>query len=106
MKYFLVLVSLLWYNLCFAAGFTVEWGYTPPSAPAVSGYRLYKAGIKIADFPGATTTLGSVTAYTPINGDSFTLTALFIDGTESPHSSPFIFTSTAKGPWIISITLK
>jgi len=73
------------------ASYTVEWGYTPPSSPAVTGYRLYKFGQQVAYFPGAITASGTVDADIK-PGDTFTLTALFDDATESPHSAPFIYT--------------
>ena len=70
----------------------VEWGYTPPSEPAVIGYNLYQEGVFVCktDTPTATTMDCSVDLATATT--NFTLTATFSDGTESPHSAPFAFT--------------
>lgn len=74
----------------------VEWAYTPPSDPAVSGYKLYKEGAFACQTlqPAATSmdcTVSLTTATT-----QFTLTALFNDNTESPHSAPFAFSTAAQ----------
>ena len=37
---------------------TVEWGYDPPSTPAVTGYQLYQNGIARIIWPGAATVEG------------------------------------------------
>lgn len=73
----------------------VEWGYTPPSEPAVTGYKLYQEGVFVCsktDDPTATAMDCTVTLATATT--NFTLTATFNDGTESPHSAPFAFTTT------------
>jgi PKD repeat protein len=87
--------------LCFVFAFStvdaqsqsihVEWGYTPPSQPQVSGFKLYQEGALVCriDNPNANAMDCTVTLVkTPTN---FTLTATFGDGTESPHSAPFAF---------------
>lgn len=72
-----------------------EWSaYTPPDGMLVTGFRLYREGIAITDFTGAELTAGECTLmifseFKPIQ--NFTLTALFADGTESPHSAPYPF---------------
>lgn len=72
-----------------------EWSaYTPPDGMVVTGFRLYREGIAIADFTGAELTASDCTLmifsdFRPVQ--NFTLTALFADGTESPHSSPYPF---------------
>ena len=75
----------------------VEWGYTPPSTPAVSGFKLYQEGSFVCQVknPKATAMDCAVTLTTDIT--HFTLTAAFTDGTESPHSAPFAFTSSKAG---------
>jgi hypothetical protein len=70
----------------------VEWGYTPPSAPAVTGFQLYQEGVKSCLWPGATTTAGDCDVNLTKKATNYTLTATFDDGTESPHSAPFRFT--------------
>lgn len=73
----------------------VEWGYTPPSDPQVSGYRLYQEGVKACQTTTATATAMDCTV-TLVNAvTNFTLTATFADGTESPHSAPFAFSLDA-----------
>ncbi|MEF3692345.1 MAG: hypothetical protein V3574_04815 [Candidatus Moraniibacteriota bacterium] len=73
----------------------VEWSaYTPSDGLVVSGFRLYREGVAIADFVGASLTqsdcdLVIFSDFKPVQ--NFTLTATFADGTESPHSAPFPF---------------
>ena len=69
----------------------IEWGYTPPVAPAVSGFNLYQESIKVCSFVGANITTGECTVKIVKTETSFTLTAKFSDGTESPHSVPYNF---------------
>ena len=73
----------------------VEWGYTPPSTPAVTGFKLYQEGTFacLNNDPAATSMDCQVTL--TADTTNFTLTATFSDGTESPHSAPFSFTATA-----------
>jgi hypothetical protein len=69
----------------------VEWGYTPPSTPNVTGYQLYQNGVARVIWPGAATVEGDVTLETIAFNDTFTLTAMFDDATESPHSAPYLW---------------
>ena len=73
----------------------VEWEYVTPTEPEVSGYQLYQNGTAVVIWPGATTTEGDVTLSAIASGDTFTLTALFADSTESPHSEPYLWTGGA-----------
>ncbi len=73
----------------------VEWGYTPPTESEVSGFQLYQNGQAVVVWPGATTTEGDVTLSAIASGDTFTLTALFTDSTESPHSAPYLWAGGA-----------
>ncbi|MDD2324706.1 MAG: hypothetical protein PHW63_01645 [Alphaproteobacteria bacterium] len=76
----------------------VEWGYTPPDEPKVTGFCLYQEGVKVyclddtntSNPMNATALDASVNLTAPIT--NFTLTATFNDKTESPHSAPFAFT--------------
>jgi PKD repeat protein len=72
----------------------VEWGYTPPSEPAVTGFKLYQEGVSACQVqdPNATAMDCEVTLTAATT--NFTLTASFSDNTESPHSAPFAFTTT------------
>ena len=69
----------------------VEWVYTPPSEPAVTGFRLYQEGVAVHDWPGADVRVGDATVDLTATITHFTLTATFADSTESPHSAPFAF---------------
>jgi hypothetical protein len=69
----------------------VEWGYTPPTEPEVTGFQLYQEGTAVCTFPGAETTAGDCTVDLTATVTNFTLTAMFDDNTESPHSAPFAF---------------
>jgi len=90
----IVAIILLFASNVLAAGYTVTWGYTPPTSPAVTGYRLYCNTVMVVDFPGASTASGVVANGVLTIGDSFTLTALFDDLTESSHSAPYVWTGT------------
>ena len=82
---------------------TVEWGYTPPTEPAVSGFQLYQEGAKACQWAGAETRSGDCTLRIAKRDTPFTLTALFADGTESPHSAPFVFTDVLPAPVLKSL---
>lgn len=73
----------------------VEWGYTPPSEPAVTGFRLYQEGVAVHDWLGAAVRAGDATVDLTTTITNFTMTATFADSTESPHSVPFAFSPTA-----------
>lgn len=104
----LVIAILMVATSAFAAGWQrsiqVEWGYTPPSDPDVAGYVLYLEGQKVCQFPGATTTKGVCEVSLLKRVSSITLTALFDDDTESPHSSPFQLTD-APAPGLKSVII-
>ena len=73
----------------------VEWAYTPPSEPALTGFRLYQEGVAVHDWTGADVRVGDATVDLTTQITNFTLTATFADGTESPHSVPFAFNPNA-----------
>jgi PKD repeat protein len=74
----------------------VEWGYTPPSVPEVAGFKLYQEGaFACQTLKPATTSMDCTVPLTKAT-TRFTLTALFNDGTESPHSTPFAFSAAAQ----------
>lgn len=116
MKNILCAVLILWAGAAFAADpapttvvagwdrqATVEWGYTPPVEPAVSGFQLYQEGAKACQWAGAETRGGDCTLRIAKRDTPFTLTALFADGTESPHSAPFVFTDVLPAPVLKSL---
>jgi hypothetical protein len=67
---------------------------------------LYQEGLKVCEFIGATTRLGDCSIVLTKESTSFTLTAAFVDNTESPHSSPFIFNYKDSGfPVVLQVTM-
>lgn len=71
----------------------VEWGYTPPSEPAVTGFKLYQEGAPVCQTQNPNATAMDCEVTLTAATTNFTLTATFSDGSESPHSAPFAFTS-------------
>ena len=69
----------------------VEWGYTKPAEPVVIGYRLYKEGIFVCETHDPDATAMDCDVNIVKRPETFTLTASFNDGTESPHSAPYPF---------------
>lgn len=69
----------------------VEWSYTPPSEPAVTGFKLYQEGVFACQINDAKATAMDCQVTLTAETTNFTLTATFGDGTESPHSAPFAF---------------
>ena len=107
MKKYLLLILLLIASSVHATQRALDatWEYTPPSSPVLSGFSLYKEGYKVCTFTPASARSGSCTVDIIQDKTSFTLTATFLDGTESPHSTPFILI-VVPGPTIISIKLQ
>lgn len=109
------LLGLVWIGAAGAAepavgwsrSLRVEWGYTPPVEPAVTGFRLYQQGRAepICTFAGGELRAGDCSATIDRRTTPFTLTATFADGTESPHSAPFAFTDALPAPGIKSMTI-
>ena len=75
-----ILLPLIFAIPAWAAEHTVTWGYTPPTEPAVVGFRLWRGADSydlVAEFPGWARG-GRWTQEEPIaSGDMFTLTAVF-----------------------------
>ena len=88
----------------FSNSIHIEWGYTPPAEPTVTGYTLYQTGEKVCFFPGSSTRSGDCSVTLVSKTTNFTLTANFSDGTESPHSAPFAF-SVDVVPTKIQVTI-
>ena len=71
----------------------VEWGYTIPDPPPnLTGYRLYQNGTQAHEWLDPLLTEGDA-PITPDIGDVFTLTAIFDDASESPHSPEYTWTA-------------
>lgn len=83
---------------------TAEWTYAPPIEPAVDGFQLYNGTAKVCRFEGADTRTGMCDVLISSQTTPFTITATFVDGTESPHSAPFEFSDTVPAPVLIKIT--
>lgn len=79
----------------------IEWGYTPPSDLAVTGFRLYQNGKEACVFQGADVRQGDCSVALTQTGTPFTLTAIFADKTETPPSAPFVLSDYGPGPSII-----
>ena len=93
------LLTLLFCGLSLAASATaqsihVEWGYTPPTEPQVSGYILYKEGTPVCQTQNPNATSMDCDVNLTATVTNFTLTATFDDGSESPHSAPFAFATS------------
>ena len=74
----------------------VEWGYTPPSEPAVTGFKLYQEGVSTCQVTTASAKAMDCTVSLTADITNFTLTATFKDGTESAHSAPLAFINPNK----------
>jgi len=94
----LILALLLVAVQGMAQSIHIEWGYTPPSEPEVTGFILYQEGVAVCltETPTATSMDCEVTLTATVT--NFTLTATFSDGTESPHSAPFAFSTGDDDP--------
>lgn len=101
-KFIMAVLFVLAMAIPASADIAIEWGYTPPTIPAISGYNLYKNGVKVDTFQGAST-MGGVSKVSVTKGDLMTITAAFVDGSESPHSSSYTITWTGNAPTIIRI---
>ncbi len=83
-----------------ATSIHVEWGYTPPTTPAVTGYKLYQEGVVACQVMDANATTMDCAVNLTAATTNFTLTATFSDNTESPQSAPFAFTTAAVPPTV------
>jgi len=95
------IVRLFFLLICFLPGLAlaaapqtihVEWGYTPPASPAVTGFKLYQEDTVVCQVKDPSATAMDCSVSLAKETTDFTLTATFDDGTESPRSTPFPFT--------------
>lgn len=91
---FALLCSLPFSALAATQTIHVDWSYTPPSEPAVTGFKLYQEGVFACETHDPTATAMDCAVTLATATTNFTLTATFSDGTESPQSTPFAFTLT------------
>ena len=90
MKRLILIGLLLLASNAWSASYTIEWGFTPPSSPAVTGFKVYKNNTALTTFTGSSITSGTFTD-TLVVGDIFELTALFDDATESAKSAQYVW---------------
>lgn len=76
-----------------ATSIHVEWGYSPPSTPAVTGFKLYQEGNLACQTENPTATAMDCEVTLTAATTNFTLTATFSDNSESPQSAPFSFSA-------------
>jgi len=81
----------------------VEWGYEPPTDLIATGFRLYQEGVEVCEWAVPTIRTGDCDVILTQKSTSFTLTATFSDGQESPHSDPYIFVDWGPKPRIIRL---
>lgn len=74
----------------------VEWGYTPPGTPSVTGYKLYQEGALACQTQDPAATVMDCQVTLVATTTNFTLTATFSDNTESPHSAPYTFSTPSE----------
>ncbi len=86
-----LLFGVLFAGTVAAQSIHVEWGYTPPSEPTVTGYKLYQEGVAVCSTQDPNATAMDCNVTLTATTTNFTLTATFNDNTESPHSAPFAF---------------
>ena len=79
----------------------IEWGYTPPRDVVVSEFVLYQGDAKVCTFTGKDITTGDCEITLNKTGTTFTLTAKFTSGDETPKSPEFTFADFGPGPKII-----
>lgn len=85
---------------------TAEWtAYTPPQGVTATGFKLYKEGVLACTFTGAALVKGECTVDLVKASTPFTLTALFSDGKESPHSPPYTLVDYGPGPQGLKLTV-
>ncbi|MBV5347807.1 hypothetical protein JZU46_06300 [bacterium] len=80
----------------------IEWGYTPPSSPAVIGFKLYQEGVPVCQVILSTSSAMDCFVSLTKKTTNFTLTALFSDATESPQSAQFPFTNDDVIPVVVT----
>jgi len=85
---------------------TVEWGYEPPADMSHTGFKLYQDGAAVCTWATAIVRIGSCDVVLIKKTTSFTLTATFADGGESPHSEIYTLNDWGPKPTIIKVTPK
>jgi hypothetical protein len=82
----------------------VEWNpYTPPLLTTVSGFKLYQEDVYVCETKIPTATSMDCTVNITKLATSYTLTAAFSDGKESPKSVPYVYNYT---PVLVAPTIQ
>ena len=112
MKRLLLVIALLFIaSSAFAApqwnrSITVEWGYESPADLTVTGFKLYQEGMPACEWSVPIARIGSCDVVLTTKITKYTLTALFGDGTESPHSEPYVLIDWGPKPRIIKVIVQ
>jgi len=69
---------------------SASWSFTPPTNKKLAGFRLYKNGERVCVLSNPSKRTLDCQVKVKPSILSFTLTAYFSDGRESPHSAPFL----------------
>ena len=85
---------------------TVDWWYEVPTDLTVSGFKLYQETLPACEWSIPTIRTGACSVVLIKRFTSFTLSALFSDGTESPQSEPYVLNDWGPKPTIIKVTPK
>ena len=80
---------------------TAEWGYDAPADLVLTGFRMYQEGIVACDLPGTEARTASCGVILSKRSTPFTMTAVFQNGEESPHSEAYVVNDWGPKPKII-----
>jgi len=78
------------------ASIHVEWGYEPQEAYPITGFKLYQEWEPVCQTIDPTKRAMDCYVTLPASIISYTLTATYVDGTESPHSNQYLFVTMRK----------
>ena len=89
-----ILLSAILASTAWSAEYTTTWSYTPPTEPAVVGFKLWRGTAPytlVAEFPSWARGGRWTQDVSIASGEAFTLTAVFADSTESPRSAVYVY---------------
>ncbi|MCK9369352.1 hypothetical protein M0R04_05385 [Candidatus Dojkabacteria bacterium] len=107
--YIILTILMLTTSAYGAININAQWSYyTAPSFPAVSGFRIYQEGVFVCETKVPTATSMDCTVTITKSTTNFTMTATFVDNTESPFSEvfPFVYKPIILAPTSLEIKLK
>ena len=85
---------------------TWTWSYDAPTDLVLSGFKMYQDGNPICEYSTPDVRVASCRVTLTKHVTSFTLTAIFADGQESPHSEAYVLNDWGPKPRIITVTPK